>query len=870
LNYCGRVRTDSMVKTLSWQGVALCSGYVAGWRQQQLELIAHVNSAAQRSVKCLCPLVLASLLLLGCSETAEPPATADSATDAKQETTAAPGTQMPATQSSIASDSDSSSDSAMEGAAQQELPLTLPDYMQALPFDSAAVHPGALAVAAGSNIAAHIAIDGTVIVWDTQTLATLETIPPDAAQRQWPSALALSPDGSSLAIGRFDALVTVRSRLESKAVRELRGHVGAISALEFSPDGRLLASGGDDATTFVWELGTGRRLHAFDSKFEDSERGGIVVGLGFSGDSQALAVNEWYSRHYDVERGTSLWDLGEGIEIGTRRVAPPNNDNVMRSGQAVGANNWLLAYTGHDGLLLEQLDRCASSQRIAGPAVTEDEQKTGHFATTVVADPLGRWVAALSEQQLQFYATTDNAAPVLLELPIRAIALIPHADGNTLYALAVKATQRNGNEHFIFGRDVETVTAGALYAISIPESVQLLPPLATKPDVERCAPSATARAHWSYRLPDKAPTLPVLARLRAPGDVLRPEDNRSFDDIVKLVNPPSDAHFADDGLLYVLHDAPSSDAQSGVVAWDPLAQRVLHSHFKRDVYGTVNRVRNSWLAEEVAGRLLDLKTGQLLLDKREDSSYVTFTTDVDTGEIYRTVDGQLERYGAGAERLPLETRDAARIATAARNGKLALMYADGAGEVRNFRTGESRPFLIEQFAANDGCAINNSRLSADGRFLELTWDCVDSNTAYPIIDLHHDTAIVSGPVLGPFPKRSTRVVVPDVRANQLDIWDLAKGEMLARLPRHPSRDQNGHYQALHAVLSDDGRLVASGSYEGLVRVWDVDAKRVVGEAMTGSAVTALAFDSAGRSLAVSAAAGEVLVLDLSGKPVAPK
>lgn len=757
-----------------------------------------------------------------------------------------------------------------EGALQQETPVTppvLPDYMHALPFESVAMYPGALATSADGNVAAHIALDGTIVVWNPHTYEMLESIPQDGESLGRPGTLALSADGGHLAIGRFDAVVVVHSRHESRTIRELRGHVGAISALAFSPDSKLLASGGDDATTYVWDVGSGRRLHAFDSQFEGSYRGGIVVGLGFTGDARALAVNEWYSRHYDVERGTTLWDLETGIEIGTRGVAPPNGDNVMRSGHAVGANNWLLAYTSSEGLALERLDAC-DKPRIAGPAAADHTLRSGMYANTVAADPHGRWVAALDYQQLLFYTTTGDAAPLAMELPVRPIALLPHPDGSMLLALAISETRANGNEHFIFGRDAETVTAGALYAITIPETLRQLPALEITPNARRCPPTDASRKQWSYRLPDSAPVLPVKARLEPPGEMPSPEGNDPLED-QKRFNPPSDLYFADDGTLYVLHHA-NSDAQSGVVVWDPAAQRVVRSHFQTYAGETPFRMRHGWATRQY-NQLQDLQTGQLLLDATADEGQVNFATDAETGEIYRIVDGRLERYGADAKPRPLATRGGTPVVSvAARNGNLAVIYADGEGEVWNTRTDKSRPFKSTAMIS-DGCEIvETPLLSADGHFLQIAWGCVDSPVDYPITDLRNGVHVASGPILGPFPTRSTRVVMPDARPNHLDVWDLNQQQLLGRLPRHPSRDKNGNYRGLLACLSEDGRMLASASYDGLVRVWDIDAKSVIGEITVGGSVTAMAFDLAGRSLAVSTASGEVLILDTMGVAVVPR
>jgi len=652
--------------------------------------------------------------------------------------------------------------------------------VEALPFDKVAPLPGALAISADGRIAAHINMEGDVVIWDVARLKTLETI---ASSDQKASAVALSPDGNLIAIGYFGGRLMVRSRPEKKPLREFYGHSGRISALAFSPDGQMLASGAGDATTQLWEIATGKRLHVFDSMFDEHELG-VPVSVGFSGDGQALIVNDWHRGRFAVGRSITIWDTKDGIEISTRDVAPPNHDEIVRTGQALGSKGWLLTYTGgwlsdKVGLMVERLDQCEPPRQLP----------SGGYANTVAADPLGRWVAAteneymgeMRSEKITFFGTNNDQKSYAISLPenTTVIALVPSPDGHSVLTIADTQFVDTAyiNQYDILFNNAETVTGSVLYRIPVPEPLWHSPPLNVKKDATHCAPIEATR---NFKLPEKPLELTVIE-------------------------------------------------------------------------GATN-----FITEKRLSSVLSYESAQ--------DTALSNKSDPDTGQFFRRTETYIEHYDAIGHRLSNIATKGIVLDYAVRNGRLAALYKDGNVQVwQLIPDGESKIYKpglsLDRGYMEEG--VDALALSADGRYLYAVFPGPgDAPTDYTIYRLSSGEAVGSGPLLAPFPARANRGVVYDTRPHRLAVWDYDKGEIIARLPRQRSRNENGEYWGLLTTLSDDGRLLASASYDGLVRVWDIDAHRLLGEGRAGSEVTALAFDATGERLAAGRKDGQIIVFQI--------
>lgn len=111
--------------------------------------------------------------------------------------------------------------------------------------------------------------------------------------------LAISPDGSMLAVGLQNGDIQLYSLSDGEFLLTLSGHKDWIRCLAFSPDGRKLASGAFDATARLWDITSGELDHIF------SGHQSSVLGLAFSPDGATLATGS-------VDKTVRLWTVDDG------------------------------------------------------------------------------------------------------------------------------------------------------------------------------------------------------------------------------------------------------------------------------------------------------------------------------------------------------------------------------------------------------------------------------------------------------------------------------------------------------------------------------------------------------------------------------
>jgi WD40 repeat protein len=142
------------------------------------------------------------------------------------------------------------------------------------------------------------ASDHMVRFWDVGSGTELRKL---TVVDRW-SAMALSPDGQTLASGNLTGGIGLRDAATGTEKHGLRTHSHQVARLAFTPDGRTLASASWDRTVRLWDVASGREMRAL--------RGheGLVQCVAFSPDGNTLACGGW-------DGALRLWQAATAEEI---------------------------------------------------------------------------------------------------------------------------------------------------------------------------------------------------------------------------------------------------------------------------------------------------------------------------------------------------------------------------------------------------------------------------------------------------------------------------------------------------------------------------------------------------------------------------
>ncbi len=207
------------------------------------------------------------------------------------------------------------------------------------------VRIGNVSVCGPSGLAAGFARNGSVYVWRLPSGELASSRPAEDGV----SALACSPDGKWLALGKRDGSVVIMD-VSGKAVRTLAVASNPIGDLAFSPDASLLAVNLSEAPVQLWNPAQGTRVAVLKTDFGGS------TSMDFSPDSALFATA-------DADTAIRIYDRNGKLKTTySDLLLEPFAISFMPDGKQVvigGADSILTILDASDAHVVRQLPKQA-------------------------------------------------------------------------------------------------------------------------------------------------------------------------------------------------------------------------------------------------------------------------------------------------------------------------------------------------------------------------------------------------------------------------------------------------------------------------------------------------------------------------------
>jgi WD40 repeat protein/serine/threonine protein kinase len=307
---------------------------------------------------------------------------------------------------------------AIDAATGNEL---FPRLGHTAPLHAVAVHPDGRTLASAGA-------DQAVKLWDLATGRVRNSL---ATHADAVCGLAFSPNGKLLASASHDGAVVLWDAGSGGEIRRLKRDSRSPSRVQFSPDGRALAAGGEGGAVQLWEVATGKEARPLPG------HAGVVRGVAFSPDGTLLAScgEDRTVRLHDLVRGGSRTLLAPQ---GVNEVAfSPDGRTLAAAGDAPAAavRLWDLesgqettcrGHAGHvRGLAFSPSGSLLTTCSEDGTVVLWDRASGVSRLRTIGPGPFGGGVGAVAFTPDGRYLATANANGTVYLLRMGALPAAP-------------------------------------------------------------------------------------------------------------------------------------------------------------------------------------------------------------------------------------------------------------------------------------------------------------------------------------------------------------------------------------------------------------------------------------------------------------
>jgi WD40 repeat protein/DNA-binding SARP family transcriptional activator len=250
-----------------------------------------------------------------------------------------------------------------------------------------------------------VSADGTAKVWDGASGDLVRSLVTDDPARL--DTVAISPDGSLIAIGDSDGGIKLIEQGTGEPVLTLDAHDGEVWGLAFSPDGTRLASGSWDGTSKVWDITGGREVSTLEAPCWS-------MSVAFSLDGQRVfsscGVSTLPGETIENERsfGAFEWEATTGRIV---RGYPSGGIDLYGLALSPDGRTVALSFANGDVTLWdvasgEKLNQLSGHSGIAyGMAFSPD----GRYLATSAFDQMAKlWDVATGQELATFYGNGSN------------------------------------------------------------------------------------------------------------------------------------------------------------------------------------------------------------------------------------------------------------------------------------------------------------------------------------------------------------------------------------------------------------------------------------------------------------------------------
>lgn len=148
----------------------------------------------------------------------------------------------------------------------------------------------------------------------------------------WVYAIAISPDGKTLASGSHDGTINVWNLQLCQLLHSQKAHSDSIESLAISPDGNILASGSWDNRIKLWDLKTGTLLKTLEGHTDDVK----TIAINPAGTLLASGGSDKTIRLWNLQTGKLLQTLQDGDWVRSVAFSPIPEAHILASGSENG------------------------------------------------------------------------------------------------------------------------------------------------------------------------------------------------------------------------------------------------------------------------------------------------------------------------------------------------------------------------------------------------------------------------------------------------------------------------------------------------------------------------------------------------------